>query len=70
MSRGQVDLIDMQSQPDGEFKFILNYQDHFSKFCILRPLKHKTASSVAKVLVEIFSLMGPPTILQSDNGRE
>ena len=70
MSRGQVDLIDMQSQPDGEFKFILNYQDHFSKFCVLRPLQHKNASSVAKVLVEIFSLMGPPTILQLDNGRE
>ena len=49
MSRGQVDLIDMQSQPDGEFKFILNYQDHFCKFCVLRPLKHKTVSSVAKV---------------------
>ena len=49
MSRGQVDLIDMQSQLDCEFKF------HFSKFCIRRPLKHKTASSVAKVLVEIFS---------------
>ena len=68
MSRGQVDLIDMQSQPDGEFKFILNYQDHFSKFCILRPLKHKTASSVTKVLVEIFS--GTVNNLQSDNGRE
>ena len=50
--------------------FTLNYQDHFSKFCVLRPLQHKNASSVAKVLVEIFSLMGPPTILQSDNGRE
>ena len=70
MSRGQVDLIDMQSQPDGDFKFILNYQDHFSKFCVLRPLKFKTASAVAEILVEIFSLMGPPTILQSDNGRE
>ena len=70
MSRGQVDLIDMQSQPDGDFKFILNYQDHFSKFCVLRPLKFKTASAVAEILVEIFSLRGPPIILQSDNGRE
>ena len=25
MSKGQVDLIDMQSQPDGELKFILKY---------------------------------------------
>ena len=70
MSRGQVDLIDMQSQPDEDYKFILNYQDHFSKFCVLRPLKQKSACSVAKVLVDIFSLMGPPAILQSDNGRE
>ena len=27
-SRGQVDLIDFQSCPDGSFKFLLNYQDH------------------------------------------
>ena len=27
-SRGQVDLIDFQSCPDMEFKFLLNYQDH------------------------------------------
>ena len=27
-SRCQVDLIDLQSQPDNDFKFIMNYQDH------------------------------------------
>ena len=70
MSRGQVDLIDMQSQPDGEFKFVLVYQDHFTKYVILRPLKQKTARAVAECLIEIFSILGPPTILQSDNGRE
>jgi hypothetical protein len=26
-SRGQVDLVDMQSMHDGDFKFILHYQD-------------------------------------------
>ena len=31
-ARRQVDLIDMRSCPDGQFKFILNYQDHFTKF--------------------------------------
>ena len=60
----------LQAQPDGAHKFILNYQDHFSKFCVLRPLKSKHASAVAEVLLEIFTLMGPPAILQSDNGRE
>ena len=49
-SRGQVDLIDMQSQPDGNFKWILNYQDHFTKFIHLRPLERKSAIDVATTL--------------------
>ena len=32
-SRGQVDLIDFQSCPDGSFKFLLNYQDHGACLC-------------------------------------
>jgi len=31
-SRAQVDLIDMQSQVDGEYRFIMVYQDHVIKF--------------------------------------
>lgn len=69
-SRGQVDLIDMQSMPDGEFKWILVYQDHLTKFCVLRPLPNKTAAGVAKELHAIFCLLGAPHVLQSDNGRE
>ncbi|CAF4281734.1 unnamed protein product, partial [Adineta steineri] len=69
-SRGQVDLIDMQFSPDGEFKFILNYADHFTKFSILRPLKSKTAAEVAFNLLDIFTTFGAPAISQSDNGRE
>ena len=68
--RGQVDLIDMQSCKDGEFNFIMNYQDHLSKFVVLRPLKSKTAVEVAYNLIDIFCLFGAPAILQSDNGRE
>jgi len=26
--RGQADIIDFQSMPDGAFKFLLNYIDH------------------------------------------
>ena len=33
-SRRQVDLIDMQSQLDGPYKFILNYQDHLTKMVV------------------------------------
>ena len=65
-----VDLTDMQSQPDGPYKFILNYQDHLTKMVTLRSLQSKTAEEVAYQLIDIFCLQGAPSILQSDNGRE
>ncbi|CAG5024424.1 unnamed protein product [Parnassius apollo] len=69
-SRCQVDLIDMQTSPDGNFKFILVYQDHLTKFIQLRPLQSKIAEEVSKILLDIFCIFGSPSILQSDNGRE
>ncbi|XP_035228997.1 KRAB-A domain-containing protein 2-like [Stegodyphus dumicola] len=68
-SRCQVDLIDMQSNPEGEFKFILNYQDHLMKFILLRALKSKRAEVVYQLL-DVFTTIGTPSMLQSDNGRE
>jgi hypothetical protein len=69
-SRCQVDLIDMQSQADGDFKFIMVYQDHLTKFIQLRALKTKRAEEVAYHLLDVFTIFGAPCILQSDNGRE
>ena len=36
----------------------------------MRPLKTKTADEVAYQLLDIFTIIGAPAILQSDNGRE
>lgn len=69
-SRGQVDLIDMQSMSSGQHKWIMVYQDHLTKFCVLRPLTSKRAAEVAFHLLDIFLLLGAPHILQSDNGSE
>lgn len=69
-SRCQVDLIDFQSHPDGEYKFIMVYQDHLTKFVVIKPLKFKKSIDVAMELFDIFTLLGAPSILQSDNGRE
>ncbi|KAJ8891786.1 hypothetical protein PR048_004339 [Dryococelus australis] len=63
----QVDLIDMKSEPDGDYKFI---QDHLTKFVVLRPLKMKTADELAYIILDIVCLLGAPNILHSDNGRE
>ena len=68
--RGQVDLVDFQSLPEKQFKWILNYQDHSTKFLFLRPMETKRAEEVASNLLSIFLLIGAPKILQSDNGRE
>lgn len=69
-SRCQVDLIDMQSQQDNGFKFIMVYQDHLTKFVLLRSLQSKRAEEVAFQLTDIFLTFGAPCILHSDNGRE
>lgn len=68
--RGQVDLIDFQSCADGNYKWLLFYQDHATKFIYLRPLENNKATDVAGELLKIFLEQGVPVILQSDNGRE
>ncbi|XP_041362857.1 KRAB-A domain-containing protein 2-like [Gigantopelta aegis] len=69
-SRAQIDLIDMQSMAQKSFKWIFVYQDHLTKFVILRALTSKRAAEVAHHLLDIFLLIGAPSILQSDNGSE
>jgi len=46
-SRGQVDLVDMQSKACGSYKWIMVYQCHLTKFVIIRPITTKRASEVA-----------------------
>ena len=69
-TQGQVDLIDFQSMPDGDFCFLLNYINPGVKFLLSIPLTHKRASCIAATLLEIFTVLGPPMILQLDNGNE
>ena len=78
LSRCQVDLIDFRvmseehnkSDSGVPFKWLLVYKDHFTKYLLLRPLKHKSFIEVVEVLDDIFCELGPPQILQSDNGGE
>jgi hypothetical protein len=52
------------------YKFILIGIDVCSRFILLAPLAEKSAILVAKQLFEWFMVIGPPRILQSDNGSE
>ena len=63
LARGQVDLFNCEAYADGDFKYIMNYQDHFTKFIHLYSLKSKTPAAVAWHLLEIFLAFGAPSIL-------
>jgi hypothetical protein len=62
MARWQIDLVDFRTCPDGDYKWICNVQDHFTKFCWLKPLKSKCAEEVAQVLYELMGTYGSPCI--------
>jgi len=49
LTRVQIDLIDMSSKPDGDYKWILHARDHFSKFSWTFPLTSKRASEVCMI---------------------
>jgi len=66
----QVDLINIQPNPDRDMVFISMYQDRLTKFVPLRSLHRKWADEVAYNLLDIFTTFGAPYILHSDNGGE
>ena len=67
----QIDLIDMRHRPDGIYKWIGHYMDHWAKIHFLFPLSRKSGAEVALNLQNrVFSYVGVPKILHSDNGRE
>ena len=68
--RVQIDLIDMSSTPDGEYKWVCHMEDHFSKFHMLFAMKDKEAPSVAYNIHHWIAVLGIFEILQSDNGGE
>ncbi|CAG8752715.1 10541_t:CDS:2, partial [Gigaspora rosea] len=71
LSHIQMDLIDLSFDLDKEFKYICHVRDHFSRFSWAKALTSKRAIEVAAYLFELFHSLGsPPTILQSDNGKE
>jgi len=68
--RGQANIINFQSKPDGAFNFLLNHIDHGVKELTCIPITLKQASCVAFALFTIFTETGPLSILQTNNGGE
>ena len=66
----QLDLCGPFPVTSSNNTYIMVLLDVATRFHIMRPIPDKTAKSVAKELVSIFSLMGFPRIINSDRGRE
>ena len=57
-------------QLDYDYKFIPVCQDHLIKFVQLWSFKSKRAEEIIYNLLGTFTILGTPSILQSDNGHE
>ena len=65
-----MDLAVMTYTPEG-FRYLLVYQDYYSKFIELFPLIEKTLCAIANILVsQIFTRYAVCEDLHSDHGKE
>ena len=69
VSEGQVQDFKV-SIGSNEYKYILVMLDVCSRLLFLRPLSSKYAAEVASTLLQLFSDVGLPKIVQSDQGGE
>lgn len=65
----QIDLAQLPRSTSGRV-YCLVLVDVCTGFIMLRPMKAKTAAATAHELWQIFSVIGIPRVLQSDNGTE
>ena len=65
----QMDLAEFPRSIDGK-KYCLIVIDVFSGFLMLKALKNQEARTVAAALWEICAVIGPPKVIQSDNGPQ
>ncbi len=69
-SRIGIDLVDMSSLPDRDFKWIYHGKDHLSKFEFAVPLKTKTCFEVTQATRIMLYQYGACKYLQHDRGGE
>lgn len=69
-SRCPVEVLEMQSSADAEFKFILCYPDRLTTFITLQPLKAKEAHEVVCARSDVFTILGTASVLESARGVE
>ena len=69
-----MDLVDMPKNTvdinSRTYRYVLVVLDVFSRFLFLRALQSKSSTEIASTMLQLFSDIGPPKIVQSDQGNE
>ena len=63
-----VDILEVPVSCKGH-RYLLVVQDYFTKWADATPLRNQTAATITQELTKLFSVMGLPEILHSDQGR-
>lgn len=66
--RGQLDVIKMLEDVS-HYKYLFIYEDRISRYIVLKALTNNNSKEVAMELLDVFSIIGVPHILQSENGE-
>jgi len=61
--RCRIDIIDMSSRCDGDYKHILIFQDDATKLMFLKPLQGCGACEISEAVIDIFCQFGCTLIL-------
>lgn len=65
-----IDLFGPIPESDEGNKYVFLYVDIATRFVVLRPMRDKSAEESSRALLDIIATLGPPKILQSDQGPE
>jgi transposase InsO family protein len=68
-----IDLIDYSKNPSGpsnQYKYIIHAIDHYSSYRYAEAVVNKSADEVFLFVRRLFSIIGLPVILHTDNGTE
>ncbi len=64
-----IDLMEVARSTDGRTHMLV-VVDAFTGFIFIRALEDKDATTIARHLWEVISIVGPPKVVQSDQGSE
>ena len=65
-----IDLVTPLPLSEDGMDTLLVIVDVMTKFCVLRCLKGKGMTEIARSLPEVMAILGVPKTMQSDNGSE